>query len=197
MSVYFSPDEEKFYLWFRAMRDPIVRPFILFFNKIGITPNMLTLFGLLMLIPFVYFFFFNPWISFLFLILNLFFDGVDGSLARFLKKDSSVGEFLDKGADYFSFIVVFFTFLYFGMLSPFWAAAHVLNYALMQSFVMFAQIRKINIFPILRPKFIIYFFFIVWIFTGQNFFDPVLVVLTVYLIVSNLFLFLKIKSSIR
>ena len=173
-----------------------MRPLVQMLAKMGLKPDFISLVGLLMVVPFIYFFSFHPWIAFFFLVLNLFFDSLDGSLARFLKVESAKGELTDKAADYLSFSLVFLTFLYFGLLSPLWAAAHLLNYAVMQSFVTFAQMRKVKIFPIVRPKFVIYFFFLLWIITGQNYFDPVLVVLTVYLMISNLFLFIRIRCSL-
>lgn len=192
----FGEDEEKFYMWFRGAREPLVLPIVDFFARLGMKPETLTYIGLAMMVPFVYFFSFHPWIAFPFLLLQMFFDGLDGSLARKLGTSSARGAFLDVTADYVSFVVVFFTCLYFGLLHPFWAAAHVLNYAVMQAFVFFGRTRSIAIFPVIRPKLIFYFVLLVWLVSGQNYFDPFLVVSSVYLMVTNFFLFLRIRWSL-
>jgi len=81
-------------------------------------------------------------------------------------------------------------------LSPFWAAVLLLNYAVMQSLVIFGQMMDVKLFPILRPKLVIYLFFLIWLISGQNFFDPLLVLLSVYLFVSNYFIISKIRCSL-
>lgn len=188
-NLMFGKDEEKFYMWFRRLREPIVAPLTDFCVRVGLSPDHLSYMGLAMMIPFVYFFFSNPWISFIFLLLQLLFDGLDGPVARKLHKETAQGAFLDISADYLSFIIIFFTCLYVGLLSPFWAAGHVLNYAILQAFVFFARIKNIEIFPVVRPKLFFYLILFVWLLSNQNFFDPFLVVSTVYLIVSNFFFF--------
>ena len=192
----FGKDEERFYLWFRRFREPLMSPVVNFFVRAGFRPDTLTYLGLAMMVPYVYFFSFNPWLSFLFLCLQVFFDGLDGPVARQLKKSSAQGAFLDVAADYASYVIIFFTALFFGLLNPFWAAAHVLTYAVMQSFVFFANIKSITIFPVVRPKSLFYLVLFIWLLSGQNYFDPFLVVSSVYLLVSNFFLFIRIKCSL-
>ncbi|MBU0667894.1 CDP-alcohol phosphatidyltransferase family protein [Patescibacteria group bacterium] len=193
---HFSEDEQKYYLWYRNAKDGILLPISRFLAARHVTPNTLSYMGLLMMPFFVYCFAYNPWIAFFFLIINLLFDALDGSVARVMKKESAKGEFTDKAVDYASFAVVYFTFLYFGLFSPFWAAVLLLNYAIMQSLIIFGQMMEVKLFPILRPKMIIYLFFLVWLISGQNLFDPLLVVLSVYLLVSNYFLIAKIRCSL-
>jgi len=193
---HFSADEQKMYLWFRNAKDRFLMPLSCFLAKRRIKPDMLSLSGLLMMPFFVYFFSYNPWIAFFFLILNLLFDGLDGSVARVLQTPSAKGEFTDKAVDYFCFAIVYLSFVYFGLLSPFWSAVLLLNYAVMQSLVIFGQMMDVKLFPILRPKLVIYLFFLIWLISGQNFFDPLLVLLSVYLFVSNYFIISKIRCSL-
>ena len=62
-----------------------------------ITPNMLTLSGLASAIALWHFA--NSWLAALFLVLSLFFDGVDGSLAIYSRITSKFGAFTDSFVD--------------------------------------------------------------------------------------------------
>ena len=65
--------------------------------KIGITPNILTLAGLFFAIAFWQYP--SSWPAALFLVLSLFFDGIDGSLAIISKTTSKFGAFTDSFVD--------------------------------------------------------------------------------------------------
>ena len=68
-----------------------------FFAKLRVTPNLLTFAGLFFAIALWQFA--NNWIAALFLVLSLFFDGIDGSLAILQKKTSKFGAFTDSFVD--------------------------------------------------------------------------------------------------
>jgi len=68
-----------------------------FFAKLRVTPNLLTFAGLFFAIALWQFA--NSWPAALFLVLSLFFDGIDGSLAILQKKTSKFGAFTDSFID--------------------------------------------------------------------------------------------------
>ena len=68
-----------------------------FLSKLRVTPNLLTFAGLFFAIALWQFA--NNWAAALFLILSLFFDGIDGSLAILQKKTSKFGAFIDSFVD--------------------------------------------------------------------------------------------------
>jgi hypothetical protein len=68
-----------------------------FFAKLRVTPNLLTFAGLFFAIALWQFA--NSWTAALFLVLSLFFDGIDGSLAILQKKTSKFGAFTDSFVD--------------------------------------------------------------------------------------------------
>jgi CDP-diacylglycerol--glycerol-3-phosphate 3-phosphatidyltransferase len=68
-----------------------------FLSKLRVTPNLLTFAGLLFAIALWQFA--NSWVAALFLVLSLFFDGIDGSLAILQKKTSKFGAFTDSFVD--------------------------------------------------------------------------------------------------
>lgn len=68
-----------------------------FLSKLRVTPNLLTFSGLFFAIALWQFA--NSWVAALFLVLSLFFDGIDGSLAILQKKTSKFGAFIDSFVD--------------------------------------------------------------------------------------------------
>ena len=68
-----------------------------FLSKLRVTPNLLTFTGLFFAIALWQFA--NSWVAALFLVLSLFFDGIDGSLAILQKKTSKLGAFTDSFVD--------------------------------------------------------------------------------------------------
>ena len=68
-----------------------------FFAKLRVTPNLLTFAGLFFAIALWQFA--NSWPAAAFLVLSLFFDGIDGSLAILQKKTSKFGAFTDSFVD--------------------------------------------------------------------------------------------------
>jgi phosphatidylglycerophosphate synthase len=68
-----------------------------FLAKLKVTPNILTFAGLFFAIALWQYA--NSWAAALFLVLSLFFDGIDGSLAILQKKTSKLGAFTDSFVD--------------------------------------------------------------------------------------------------
>jgi CDP-diacylglycerol--glycerol-3-phosphate 3-phosphatidyltransferase len=68
-----------------------------FLSKLRVTPNLLTFAGLFFAIALWQFA--NSWLAAIFLVLSLFFDGIDGSLAILQKKTSKFGAFTDSFVD--------------------------------------------------------------------------------------------------
>ena len=91
---------EKYWLeGFRILRDKYLKALIVGLDKLRVSPKMLTFLGLVFI---GLFFYFLPthlsWAGW-FLFLHMVMDGFDGPLARYQKKDSAKGAFLDLAAD--------------------------------------------------------------------------------------------------
>jgi phosphatidylglycerophosphate synthase len=192
----FSEEEDGSQKRWRDIRDRLSLPFCVFFEKYHISPDFLSYAGLAMVIPFIYFFGFNPGLALFFILLNLFFDSLDGPLARHMKTATMKGAVTDIMSDHLSFFAFFLTFLYYGLLNQFWGAAYILNYALMLFLVIICRGLRIKFFPVIRSKYYVYIVFIIWLFIGHNYFDPLLVLFSVYMAVTNFFLFERIKCSL-
>jgi len=184
-------------LRWRNWRDGFFGPITDLLVRYGFSATHLSVAGLCMVLPFLFFFTFNPWLSFIFLLLNVFFDSLDGPLARKKGLPESNGSVIDFACDHIGFFAIFMTFFYYQLLSPFWGALYLVNYSILLSMVIFCRILKIKFFPVVRSKYYIFMIFFIWLVSGCNFFDAVLVFFTVYMVVTNFFLFDRIRCSIR
>jgi len=193
----FAEEEDEFFAKWRKWRDGLFKPIVQLLARYGVTAWHLSFVGLIMVVPFIFFFKFNPWLAFFFLLLNVFFDGIDGPLARIKGSVSVSGELTDLACDQLSFLIVFMTFLYYQLVGSFWGALYIVNYFLMLAMVIYCRLNKIRFFPVLRTKYVIYLVFLLWILTGVNFFDTVIVFFTVYMVLTNYFLFQKIRCSLQ
>ncbi len=193
----FSKQEEPYYLRFRAWKDKFFQPICRYLDKRHVRADTLSYASLAMVVPFLYFFRFNPWLALIFLAFNIFFDLIDGALARFTHKETARGEFLDHiVADYMSFFIIFLSFLYYGLVNPFWGAVYVLNYAILLSLSFYCNSGRIKLFPIVRSKYVVYTAFFLWLFMTNNVLDITVVFFSVYMIVINIILLNRIRCSL-
>ncbi len=88
---------KKLVTWFRKKTDNLVLPVVQVLARLGVHPNALTVCAFISGIVAV--FFLQTSLFFVFGMLHLFFDKVDGALARFAKQKSKVGFFLDHASD--------------------------------------------------------------------------------------------------
>ena len=193
----FGEKEEKMFNKLRALKDRFYSPFAKFCIEKRITPASVSYLGLLMVVPFAIVFYFNPWIALFFLALNLLFDGLDGAIARKKLIHSIKGSVIDVTCDYVGFFAVFLTFFYFELMNHFWGALYAINYMALLFLVVIARSLKVKIFSvILRSKYFIYLIYLIWLITGNNYFDPVLVFFGIYMAITNFFLIKRIVCSL-
>lgn len=110
--------ENKIYLDFKEFRDRVLNPIAYILTKIGLTPNFLSLFGVLFMLGFVLVIIKNIYLSLIFLILSILADGVDGVLARYQKVSSDRGRFIDRVCDNTSLFLFVLGLIYFQILNP-------------------------------------------------------------------------------
>ncbi len=187
----FTPSEGRFYLKCRSFRDKAVLPLVKLLAFIRVTPVILSYISLAMAI----FFFFSlvlklsPYFAGSFLLLNLLFDGLDGSLARFLHTDSEAGNFLDHFFDYLAFLLMIFAFIFAGLVSPLFPVLYAINYLLMQGMVLFGNSTGVKLLVFSRSKLVFYLLVIFWVIFTFNFFDFFFIAGTCLLFINNIYLF--------
>ena len=108
----------------RVMFADVIDPIVTFLAKIGVTPNALTMLGVVLHIPVAYFLTQGQWRLASLMGLFSFFDALDGSLARKLGTiENNFGAFLDSTSDRISEIILFTGFAFFFIQTADWLPA--------------------------------------------------------------------------
>ncbi len=108
---YFAESEQASQQRFKAFRDRILHPVSRLLTACGVTPNILSGVGLLVLVPFVWLLMLNSSATHVcwaapFLIVHLLLDGLDGPLARLQGKANDAGSLVDMVCDHLGLVIV-------------------------------------------------------------------------------------------
>jgi len=109
--------QKKIYKGFADIRNKVFYPLIRLFVFLRITPNMLSYFGVLLMLLFVYFAPYNSLYLLYFILGAWFVDWLDGPLARYLKIDSDKGKFIDMICDALKHVLFVLGVLYANLIS--------------------------------------------------------------------------------
>jgi len=100
--------QQKIYNKWSEIRGVALRPFAFIFTKLHLTASHITLTGVISMFLFILFTRINTGTSLLFLIVSILCDSLDGVLARYQKKHSDRGKFIDVVSDNFiTFLFIF------------------------------------------------------------------------------------------
>lgn len=115
---------KKFSIEFRSKN---FQPILKLLVKLKITPNQITTFRVIFLLPVIYYFYYGRfWGVFIFYCIFWFLDLFDGALARYSNKSSDKGRFLDTFVDNFAYGIALIGFLYWQIALPWLLAANLL-----------------------------------------------------------------------
>lgn len=197
--------EDVVYLKFSHLKGYILSPIVKLLAFLRVTPYMLSYAGVLSMILFIYYIGTEPRISFYCLIFCLLMDGLDGSLARYLKTDSDKGKFTDVLMDNLNFTLFIFGLTAAGLLTGLIAA--VLVYFMLLTKVL--MIVKKNIFKesdwLIKAKvgafanifvYVFYGFFVLWAFGGPDLFELLALISSALLILKAVIDYLIIKTTL-
>lgn len=99
------------------IRDSIFKPLLQILTIAGVKSNAVTYCGTILMIFFILFIKRDLLLSLIFLLSALFLDLVDGPLARFQKRDSDKGKFIDNFNDMLVFAIFIFGLVYVNLLN--------------------------------------------------------------------------------
>lgn len=138
---------------------------------LGVTPNIVSLAGLLALIGFIIYAISHPIYAVGFLSLHILFDALDGSLARYMKLHTDTGALVDMICDHTGMIVVAATLAYYGLIQIIFAIAYVILYTVMILIIITLNSRETPLKFVIRTKYYLYFLFAVWAIWGIDYFN--------------------------
>ena len=183
------------------IRNFVFNPIARFFSFFGITSNMLSFFGVIMLIFFIFFIKKNILISLIFLLIGIIVDAVDGVLARYQKKSSDRGKFIDMVCDNLNFTLFVIGLVYAGLLNGLIGLICVYSMVLSKLFRIIVNSRFLEsdwhfkavagFLPNLCAV-TSYLSLPIIVFFRQNYFDLLLIVFSFILIIDSFIFYCKI-----
>jgi len=97
--------QKTFYEKFSQKRDKILKPILFILTKLKVSPNAVTLAGILSMLSFTFYLKNNAKLALIFIFFSVFFDSLDGALARYQSKNTDKGKFIDVSADCLNFFI--------------------------------------------------------------------------------------------
>ena len=177
---YFSESEQQSQQRFKQLRDSLLNPLVRGMSAIGLTPNLLSLLGLLVLVPFVWLLLQNSEpaqvrLAFWFLILHVVLDGLDGPLARHQGKSGPAGTLVDMVCDHLGMVVVSITLIQVGLLHAALGSVYVFLYTTSVVFiVVLNQIERPFRF-VFRSKYVLYGILLIYAVFNVNYLDTAVI----------------------
>lgn len=103
---------------YKSFYNFLISPIAKFFLRIGLTPNSITIFGLILFIISSYFCLIGKWyFTLIFVICGSIMDGIDGVMARIGEKKSTFGAVLDSTSDRITEMAILGSLLFFYLYS--------------------------------------------------------------------------------
>jgi phosphatidylglycerophosphate synthase len=193
---YFSESEKKSIGKFKDFRTKIFLPISRLLNWLRITPNMVSYFGMLMLVGFIYFIISNPLIACVFLFLHVIIDAFDGPLARLTGKDGDAGAFTDIVCDHSGMFIVSIALIYYNFVDGFFAAIYIYIYTIMILLTIIRNKMKIPAKLVIRSKYYLYLLYGVWAFFGYNYMTEGMILFTLLMLPVTITSFFAIRERL-
>ena len=181
----------------KAWRDKLFCPLSRILAKLGVSPNQVSILGLLVLLGFVYYIDSNLKLSLLFLFIHLLFDGLDGALARLIKNDCTAGEIMDTFVDYTGMFIVIWTLGLYTYVDPNLGLLYVFLYLMMVGLMIVRYLLKIKPKFVIRSKYIIYALFAWLVFTSQNYLNDALFIFSILMVPAIIISLLKVNNRLK
>lgn len=154
---------------FAEFRQSIFLPLLKILEKLKISPDQLSLLGIVSVVLIPIGFVFSPIYLIVGYALNLFFDGIDGAMARHLGKASARGAYLDVVVDHVALIATVLTLQWFQIGNAFWILLYTVCYLiLVVHFVLMNTRGNPPTFPVVRTK---YPLFLLVVLLGYGLFE--------------------------
>lgn len=135
---------------------------------LGVSADLLTLMGLVMLIPYAYFFISHPIWAVGFLLGSVLVDGLDGVFARATGTANEGGAFTDVCADQVGVVVTSLLLVHHGLVFPALGAYYALSHVTMVALSVFQNSLGVPLQIIVRSKYPLYVFVATWAVSGWN-----------------------------
>ena len=201
--MWFEKNYQKFLKAFHRWQAKYLKIILKFLADLNIKPNQITNFRLLLVLPLVYFLFFNIqlfWAGItyiLFWVLDLF----DGALARYLHVENDKGRFLDTVVDNFIYSVVILAMIYLVAANSLILAYHILIQITVQLLAIIKKREKEESNWLINAQANIPYFKAVshialaFYYFGLNYLNPVYLLLNIWMTITSVYYFFVIQKK--
>jgi len=198
----FTTSFTKFRQWSYKWRAKYFRPILKLLADLKITPNQITTFRLIFILPIIYYFYLGNLLGvlifyLLFWILDLF----DGSLARYLNATNDKGGFLDSVVDHFVYSILILGFIYLQAANIILLAYNIIIQLLVNLLVNVKNSGKEKSDWLFKVKpYLPYFktlahLFLFLCFLGFNYLNLSFLILNIWMTADCLYYYFKIKNN--
>ncbi|MBD3269913.1 hypothetical protein GF376_00115 [Candidatus Peregrinibacteria bacterium] len=177
----------------KTAKDSLLRPFIKILDRFRVSPDAVTFFGFLMIIPAFLSMYVSNVLSFVFVLFHIIFDAIDGSLARYQNKHSKYGAFNDLIGDHLFLWLYVVALFFFGVISGFWSFFYLINYLVLIFTMILLDAKNVKYHFIFKSIYIFYLIVAIKFFFKIDFLTEYFVLLGVYNFVNNIFLLNNLK----
>lgn len=197
----FATSFAKFRQWSYHWRAKYFRPILKLLADLKITPNQITTFRLIFILPIIYYFYWNNLFGvlifyLLFWILDLF----DGSLARYSQATHDKGGFLDAVVDHFMYSLIILGFIYLQAANVVLLVYNIIIQLFVNILVNVKNWQKDESNWLIKVKPTVPYFktlahlFLFLYFLGFNFLNPAFLILNIWMTIASFYYFFIIKS---
>lgn len=191
VSVY--ADSEKRYMFaFQSYKDKFFSPLLNLLVKFHISPNMLSFASIFF--AFLFVFVINSSVVWAAVILaaGVFFDTIDGCLARFSNNLSPEGSFVDGFSDHMFILLSTIGFYLINLISLSIALIYFLSYTLLIVLIVLRAKKNIPFSWVLRPRFFVYTAFLFFVLTNFNVIPFLMVLFSIQMLIQSIWGFFKL-----
>ena len=188
---------------FKQFRLSLLRPLLFLATKAGIHPWIISSLGLLAAV-FMFFFLIKQDFgsAFVALTINIILDGIDGSLARYQKKDSDKGKFFDMVVDNLSATLLILALMAISAVDVLSGAIFI--YLMSSTIILAVIINHLKFksdwffharagFLTQLPKNVFFFLFMLWALGIVNVLNTALVIMNIYLFLLGFVNFIRVQ----
>jgi phosphatidylglycerophosphate synthase len=192
----YSAGERKWMLLYQKLRQRFLAPVLMVLARCGITADALTLFALIAGLAFCPAYFYSKPLALVLLALHAAFDGLDGPLARHLGTASRKGSFTDTLSDQIVVAATTVTLIYGDVIAILPGSLYIFLYTVVIAFSMIRNALSIPYSWLIRPRLIVYLWFLVELYLVPGSIGIVLWCFNALLAVKMCSGFIKIRRRI-
>lgn len=194
---YYTPTEEHIMEKSAGIRNVLYRPFVIACDKLRITPFVVSFLGFLAVVAAAIATFWSPITGLVLLLLYLFLDGLDGTLARYQKKTDVSGVFVDLIIDHVALLIMLVALVGLELSDPMLIYGYGVLYVLMMTFGIMMRALKVPLKGNVRTKSIVYALFAIWAISGINLFTLFFAITVPLMVCICLFRFVYLYELLR